>query len=140
MASWKIGPVIACGILGQGWLPPGVISIVNGHGREVGQALVSHLGRSKVAFIGSSSRSTSVAKQIIMRAALVNLTLVTLETGGKSPLLVFEDVDLDQAAKWAYIGIIPPQKSDLHLDQQAHCTQEGGTEFSQHIQAGDRKK
>ncbi|KEY71538.1 hypothetical protein S7711_08918 [Stachybotrys chartarum IBT 7711] len=124
MASWKLGPAIACGntvvlkpaeqtplsilhfatLVAQAGFPPGVINIVNGLGRVAGQALVTHKGIDKIAFTGS----TATGKHI-MRAAAGNLTNVTLETGGKSPLLVFEDADIEQAAKWAHMGIMSNQ-------------------------------
>jgi len=84
-----------------GIFPPGVINVVNGYGREAGHALASHLDVDKIAFTGS----TVTGKQI-MKTASVNMKNITLETGGKSPLLVFDDADLEQAAKWAHIGIM----------------------------------
>ncbi|KAJ9503720.1 mitochondrial aldehyde dehydrogenase [Exophiala xenobiotica] len=120
MAAWKLGPALACGntvvlkpaeqtplsILYLATLipevfPKGVINIVNGFGREAGHALASHLDVDKIAFTGS----TVTGKQI-MKTASVNMKNITLETGGKSPLLVFDDADLDQASKWAHIGIM----------------------------------
>ncbi|TIC89788.1 Aldehyde dehydrogenase [Colletotrichum higginsianum] len=87
-----------------GRVPPGVINIVNGLGRETGNALVSHTDVDKVAFTGS----TATGRQI-MKTASVNIKNITLETGGKSPLLVFKDADLDQAAKWGHVGIMSNQ-------------------------------
>jgi len=124
MAAWKLGPALACGntivlkpaeqtplsilfaatFIAQAGFPPGVINIVNGYGREAGHALASHLDVDKIAFTGS----TPTAKQI-MKAASINMKHITLETGGKSPLLVFDDADLDQATKWAHIGIMSNQ-------------------------------
>ena len=48
-----------------------------------------------------------------MRSAAVNMKNITLETGGKSPLVVFEDADLDQAVKWSHVGIMG--KLDVNL-------------------------
>jgi aldehyde dehydrogenase (NAD+) len=120
MAAWKLGPALACGntvvlkpaeqtplsilylaSLIPGIFPPGVINIVNGYGKEAGHALASHLDIDKIAFTGS----TLTGKQI-MKTASVNMKNITLETGGKSPLLVFDDADIEQAAKWAHIGIM----------------------------------
>ena len=121
MAAWKLGPALACGntivlkpaeqtplsilylatLIPKAGFPPGVINIVNGYGKEAGHALASHLDVDKIAFTGS----TITGKQI-MKTASVNMKNITLETGGKSPLLVFSDADLDQAAKWAHIGIM----------------------------------
>lgn len=123
MAAWKLGPALACGntvvlkpaeqtplsilylaSLIPGVFPPGVINVVNGYGKEAGHALASHLDVDKIAFTGS----TITGKQI-MKTASVNMKNITLETGGKSPLVVFDDADLEQAAKWAHIGIMSNQ-------------------------------
>lgn len=124
MATWKLGPALACGntivlkpaeqtplsilVLGklikEAGFPPGVINITNGYGKEAGAAIASHPLVDKVAFTGS----TGTAKEI-MKAAAGTLKNITLETGGKSPLLVFPDSDIQQAAKWAHIGIMSNQ-------------------------------
>ncbi|KAI7775075.1 hypothetical protein LA080_007411 [Diaporthe eres] len=121
MACWKLGPALACGntvvlkaaeqtplsvlVLGQlikeAGFPPGVVNLINGYGREAGVALVEHPQVDKIAFTGS----TSTARQIMSLAAKT-LKNITLETGGKSPLLVFDDADLDQAVKWSHFGIM----------------------------------
>jgi aldehyde dehydrogenase (NAD(P)+) len=124
MASWKLGPALACGntvvlkpaeqtplsilILGklikEAGFPPGVVNIVNGYGREAGAALASHPLVDKIAFTGS----TMTAREI-MKLAAGTLKNITLETGGKSPLLVFPDADLEQAVKWSHFGIMSNQ-------------------------------
>lgn len=124
MAAWKLGPAIACGntvvlkaaeqtplsvlyfanLIKEAGFPPGVINILNGHGREAGAALSLHLDVDKIAFTGS----TTTGKEI-MKMAAINMKNITLETGGKSPLLVFDDAELDQAVKWAHIGIMSNQ-------------------------------
>jgi acyl-CoA reductase-like NAD-dependent aldehyde dehydrogenase len=121
MAAWKLGPALACGntivikaaeqtplsilylaeLIKEAGFPPGVVNILNGYGREAGAAIATHLGIDKVAFTGS----TGTGKEI-MKMAAVNMKNITLETGGKSPLLVFDDADLKQAVKWAHIGKI----------------------------------
>lgn len=121
MAAWKLGPALCTGntvvlkaaeqtplsILYLGTLvkkagfPPGVINFINGEGRKAGAALAQHLGVDKIAFTGS----TATGKEV-MKMASVNMKNITLETGGKSPLLIFDDADLDQAVKWAHIGIM----------------------------------
>lgn len=120
MAAWKLGPALACGntvvikaaeqtplsilyfaqLVKEAGFPPGVVNILNGVGKIAGAAIASHEGIDKVAFTGS----TVTGKQI-MKVASGNMKNITLETGGKSPLLVFNDADIDQAAKWAHIGI-----------------------------------
>jgi aldehyde dehydrogenase (NAD(P)+) len=121
MAAWKLGPALACGntvvmkaaeqtplsilyfanLIKEAGFPPGVVNIINGHGRVAGAAIASHMGIDKVAFTGS----TATGKEIMKMAAL-NMKNITLETGGKSPLLVFDDADLEQAVKWSHIGIM----------------------------------
>jgi aldehyde dehydrogenase (NAD+) len=121
MAAWKLGPALACGntvvikaaeqtplsilylasLIKDAGFPPGVINVLNGYGKDAGAAIASHLDIDKIAFTGS----TLTGKQI-MKTASVNMKNITLETGGKSPLLVFDDADLEQAAKWAHIGIM----------------------------------
>lgn len=73
-------------------LPPGVLNIVTGYGAEVGQALAEHSGIDKVAFTGST-----VTGKKILAAAQGNLKRVTLELGGKSPMIVMDDADLELA-------------------------------------------
>jgi aldehyde dehydrogenase (NAD+) len=119
LASWKLGPALACGNtlvlkpaeqtplttlkLGElsleAGFPPGVINIVTG-GPETGKAIVAHPGIDKIAFTGS----TGVGKEI-MRGAADTLKRVTLELGGKSPNIVFSDADIDGAVKGAINGI-----------------------------------
>jgi aldehyde dehydrogenase (NAD+) len=119
LASWKLGPALACGCtvimkpaeqtplttlrLGElsieAGFPPGVINILTG-GPQVGKAIVAHPGIDKIAFTGS----TAVGKQI-MRSAADSLKRVTLELGGKSPNIVFADSDIDNAVRGAINGI-----------------------------------
>ena len=124
MAAWKLGPALACGntvilkpaeqtplgilvlanLIKEAGFPPGVVNILNGLGKDAGAAIASHLEIDKIAFTGSTNTARS-----IMKMASVNLKNITLETGGKSPLLVFEDADMDQAVKWSHAGIMSLQ-------------------------------
>ena len=110
-ASWKLGPSLAAGcasvfkpseetplsalklgeILLEAGLPPGVVNIVPGTGEAAGAAISSHPGIDKIAFTGS----TATGKRILA-AAVANLKKVSLELGGKSPMLVFADTDLER--------------------------------------------
>ncbi|KAF2840504.1 aldehyde dehydrogenase-like protein [Patellaria atrata CBS 101060] len=121
MAAWKLGPALACGntvvlkpaeqtplsilylanLIVEAGFPPGVVNILNGYGRSAGAAIAQHLDIDKIAFTGS----TATGKEI-MKMAAVNMKNITLETGGKSPLLIFDDADIEQAAKWAQVGIM----------------------------------
>ena len=81
-------------------LPPGVLNVVSGHGPGAGAALVSHPDVRKVTFTGSVETG-----KIIYQAAAKKLIPVTLELGGKSPMIVMADADLDQAAQGAISGM-----------------------------------
>lgn len=93
--------LVFANLVKEAGFPPGVINILNGYGRVAGAAIAQHPGIDKIAFTGS----TATAKEI-MKMAAINMKNITLETGGKSPLLVFDDADLDQAVKWSHIGIM----------------------------------
>jgi aldehyde dehydrogenase (NAD+) len=80
--------------------PPGVVNVVTGFGAEVGVPLVEHPLVAKVAFTGSDATG-----QRIYEAAARGLKRVSLELGGKSPNIVFEDADLDNAMKGVIAGI-----------------------------------
>jgi betaine-aldehyde dehydrogenase len=81
-------------------LPPGVLSVLTGTGAGTGAALVAHPAIRRVAFTGSVASGKAV-----MRAAADQLKHVTLELGGKNPLIVFPDVDLDAAVAAAVQGM-----------------------------------
>ncbi|KAL8875712.1 MAG: hypothetical protein Q9198_005965 [Flavoplaca austrocitrina] len=121
MWSWKIGPAVACGnvvvlksaeqtplsalymgnLVKEAGFPPGVINILSGFGKIAGAAISAHMDVDKVAFTGS----TVVGRQIMKAAAGSNLKKVTLELGGKSPNIVFNDADIDNAISWVNFGI-----------------------------------
>ncbi|KAI0009641.1 aldehyde dehydrogenase [Xylariaceae sp. FL0662B] len=118
-ASWKLGPALATGcciilkpsefsplsalylakLFKEAGYPPGVVQVLNGYGATTGNALTSHLDIDKIAFTGS----TTTGRQVIKTAA-VNMKKTTVEAGGKSAFLVFDDANLEQAAKWAIVG------------------------------------
>lgn len=85
-------------------IPAGVVNVLNGAGREVGSAIAAHPGIDMITFTGS----TPTGRQV-MKTAAGTLKRVTLETGGKSPLLVFPDADLEQAVRWGHRGIMSNQ-------------------------------
>src|SRR4029079_15853527 len=80
--------------------PPGVVNVVAGSSRELGAALAAHPGVDKVAFTGSTATGRAVA-----HAAAENVNRVTLELGGKSPQLIFDDADLPAAANGIIAGV-----------------------------------
>jgi len=121
MFAWKLAPALATGntiviktseftplsalrvaaLFEEAGLPAGVVNLVTGYGNTVGAAISSHMHIEKVAFTGS----TLVGRVIMKAAAASNLKNVTLELGGKSPNIVFNDADLDAAVRWAAFGI-----------------------------------
>ena len=118
--AWKIAPALAAGntvvikpsehasastlafaaLCAESSLPQGVINVVTGFGEEAGEALVKHPLTRKVSFTGSDFGGRKVAE-----AAASNVIPATLELGGKSPQLLFADVDLDNAINGIVSGI-----------------------------------
>ncbi|KAF5346532.1 hypothetical protein D9756_010089 [Leucocoprinus leucothites] len=88
-------------LLNDAEVPPGVVNVVNGYGPTVGSAIALHPNVDKITFTGS----TLTGRKILKASAESNLKGVTLELGGKSPTIIFDDVVLDQAIKWAALGI-----------------------------------
>ena len=96
-------PVSALGLgelIAESGIPDGVVNIVTGRGSEVGEPLVSHPGVDKVAFTGSTETGIRIA-----HLAADHLARVSLELGGKSANIVFDDADLDAAANGVVAGI-----------------------------------
>jgi len=81
--------------------PEGVINVLSGYGPTAGGAIASHMNIEKVGFTGS----TEVGKIIQEASAKSNLKRVTLELGGKSPNIIFDDCDLEQAVEAAHMGV-----------------------------------
>ncbi|MBL0952181.1 MAG: aldehyde dehydrogenase family protein, partial [Pseudomonas sp.] len=81
-------------------LPAGVFNVLTGSGREVGQWLTEHPGIEKISFTGG----TVTGKKVMASASSSSLKEVTMELGGKSPLIIFEDADLDRAADIAVMA------------------------------------
>jgi len=120
LASWKVAPALAAGctvilkpssatpltaielgkIAVEAGLPEGVLNVLTGQGTSLGQAIVDHPGIDKIAFTGS----TATGKRVAVTAA-ATLKRITLELGGKSPSLVFDDADLERAVNGALYGI-----------------------------------
>ena len=82
-------------------LPPGVLSVITGSGSEAGDALVRHPDVRRIAFIGSVPTGRAIQRA----AAESGVKHVTLELGGKNPMLVFPDADLDRAVHGAVLGM-----------------------------------
>lgn len=90
-----------CDLIKEAGYPAGAMNLLNGYGNTVGQALSEHHGIDKISFTGS----TAVGRRIAEASAKTNLKACTLELGGKSPNIIFDDADLDQAIKWTENGI-----------------------------------
>ena len=82
-------------------LPPGLVNIVTGTGPVAGDAIVRHPGIKRIAFIGSVPTGMMIQRA----AAEVGVKHITLELGGKNPMIVFPDADLDQAVRGAVAGM-----------------------------------
>ncbi|CAH1780584.1 unnamed protein product [Owenia fusiformis] len=122
MVAWKWGPALACGntvvmkpaeqtpltalycgaLIKEAGFPPGVVNIVTGYGPTAGAAVAEHLDVDKVAFTGS----TEIGKVVMRAASESNMKRVSLELGGKSPFVIFQDADVDDAVQWAHSGIM----------------------------------
>jgi acyl-CoA reductase-like NAD-dependent aldehyde dehydrogenase len=118
MAAWKIAPALAAGntvvLKPSEWtpltalklaelaadiFPPGVFNVITGDGEPVGAGIVRHPGVSMVSLTGDVATGKEVA-----RAAASTLKRVHLELGGKAPVIVFDDADLEKVVEWIKIG------------------------------------
>ncbi len=120
MAAWKVAPALAAGctvvlkpaevtsltalelaaIADDVGLPAGVLNVVTGAGAVAGQAIIDHRQVDKLAFTGSGPVGSK-----IMAAAARDIKRISLELGGKSPFVVFDDADIDEAVEWIMFGI-----------------------------------
>ncbi|SDI55802.1 betaine-aldehyde dehydrogenase [Pseudomonas flavescens] len=120
IALWKSAPALAAGnamifkpsevtslttlklaeIYSEAGLPDGVFNVLTGSGSEVGQWLTEHPRIEKISFTGG----TVTGKKVMASASSSSLKEVTMELGGKSPLIIFEDADLDRAADIALMA------------------------------------
>ena len=120
LTAWKLAPALAAGntvvikpseftsasvlefvkLVEEAGFPPGVVNIVTGFGADVGEPLVTHPLVAKVAFTGSDATG-----QRVYEAAARSLKRVTMELGGKSPNIVFDDAEMDNAVKGVISGI-----------------------------------
>eukprot|EP00160_Parvularia_atlantis_P013950 Unigene3198_Nuclearia_a/m.9799 Unigene3198_Nuclearia_a/g.9799 ORF Unigene3198_Nuclearia_a/g.9799 Unigene3198_Nuclearia_a/m.9799 type:complete len:498 (+) Unigene3198_Nuclearia_a:29-1522(+) len=118
LLAWKLAPALACGntvvmkpsektplsalalgqLVAEAGFPPGVINFVAGFGKPAGSTLASSMKVAKISFTGS----VGTGRQIMRDAASSNLKKVTLELGGKSPIIVCEDADIDGAVEKAH--------------------------------------
>lgn len=120
MSCWKVAPALGAGctmvlkpseltplsalvlaeILAEAGLPEGVFNVITGFGLEAGKPLAAHPGVDKIAFTGSVPTGSA-----LMQQAALDIKRISLELGGKSPFIVFEDADIERAAEWIAYGI-----------------------------------
>lgn len=120
MAAWKVAPALAAGcavvlkpseftslaalelarIAQTAGVPPGVLNVVTGYGKDAGARLAGHPDVRKLAFTGSVPTGIAVAT-----AAARDVKSLSLELGGKSPIVVFSDADLEHVVEWVMFGI-----------------------------------
>ncbi|MGR3248761.1 MAG: aldehyde dehydrogenase family protein [Paracoccus sp. (in: a-proteobacteria)] len=123
MAGWKLGPALAAGnavvlkpsemtpftairmaeLSVDAGIPAGLVNVVLGDGAVTGQAITGHRGIDKISFTGSTRAGAAIMENI----ARTGIKPMTLELGGKSPMVVFADADLDLAADCIVRGILP---------------------------------
>jgi phenylacetaldehyde dehydrogenase len=121
LMAWKIAPALAAGcacickpaeitplsvlrlaeLASRAGVPDGILNVITGKGSVIGDAMTKHPGIDKVAFTGS----TDVGRQVVAGAATSNLKRLSLELGGKSPVMIFEDADIEAAVAGAANGI-----------------------------------
>uniref|UniRef100_H2YC08 aldehyde dehydrogenase (NAD(+)) n=1 Tax=Ciona savignyi TaxID=51511 RepID=H2YC08_CIOSA len=130
MQAWKLGPALSTGnvvvmkpaeqtpltalyvasLIKEAGFPPGVVNMIPGYGPTAGAAISEHMDVDKVAFTGS----TEVGHLIMQAAGKSNLKRISLELGGKSPNIIFEDADLDYAVEMAHFGLFFNMVMVLH--------------------------
>jgi aldehyde dehydrogenase (NAD+) len=121
MQAWKLAPALACGntvvlktsektpltalhvskLIKEAGFPPGVVNTLSGFGPTAGEAIVNHPDIHKISFTGSSA----VGKRVQELSSRRNLKRVNLELGGKSPMIILDDADIDQAVELAHMGV-----------------------------------
>jgi len=157
-ASWKLAPALAAGcccvikpdektplstlrmmeLLSEAGIPDGVVNLVTGRGAEVGAALVAHPAVAKVSFTGSTDTGKEIG-----RVALADLKKLTLELGGKSPVLVLADANLDIAipgaaeAIFSNAGQVCVAGSRLYIEEAVYDEVIAGViDYAEHLRVG----
>jgi betaine-aldehyde dehydrogenase len=151
IASWKVAPALAAGnaailkpasytpltaielgrIALEAGVPEGVLNVITGPGSVTGNALAGHPGVDKIAFTGETSTGVT-----ILRQAAPNITRVSLELGGKSPNIVFEDADLEKAAPASVASMFGNAGQDCCARSRAFVHRSLVDEFDARVAAG----
>jgi betaine-aldehyde dehydrogenase len=154
IASWKVAPALAAGnaailkpasytplsalelgrIALEAGLPEGVLNVITGPGATTGNALAGHPGVDKIAFTGETLTGVSILQQ-----AAPNITRVSLELGGKSPNIIFQDADLEKAVPAAVSSVFGNAGQDCCARSRAFVHRSIAEEFDQRVAAGSRQ-
>jgi len=154
IASWKVAPALAAGnaailkpasytpltalelgrIALEAGLPEGVLNVITGPGATTGNALAGHPGIDKIAFTGETLTGVSILQQ-----AAPNITRVSLELGGKSPNIIFQDADLEKAVPAAVSSVFGNAGQDCCARSRAFVHRSIAEEFDQRVAAGSRQ-
>eukprot|EP01084_Bolivina_argentea_P046027 84741_1 len=144
MFVWQAAPALACGnslvakvaettpltalynakLMSEAGVPDGIVNVVPGLGAIAGRSLASHGGVSKVSFTGSG-----VTGKDVMKSAAENLTSVCLELGGKSPAIVCQDADIDNAVQQMQVGLFLNQGQCCVAASRIYCHESVYDEF-----------
>jgi betaine-aldehyde dehydrogenase len=154
IASWKVAPALAAGnaailkpasytpltalelgkIALAAGLPPGVLNVITGPGATTGNSLAGHPGVDKISFTGETATGTA-----ILRQAAPNITRVSLELGGKSPNIVFNDADLERAVDGAVLSVFGNAGQDCCARTRAFVQRSVAAEFGDRVAARTRR-
>ncbi len=154
IASWKVAPALAAGnaailkpasytpltalelgrIALEAGLPEGILNVITGPGATTGNALAGHPGVDKIAFTGETLTGVSILQQ-----AAPNITRVSLELGGKSPNIIFQDADLEKAVPAAITSVFGNAGQDCCARSRAFVHRSIAEEFDQRVAAGSRQ-
>ena len=154
IASWKVAPALAAGnaailkpasytpltalelgrIALEAGLPEGVLNVITGPGATTGNALAGHPGIDKIAFTGETLTGVSILQQ-----AAPNITRVSLELGGKSPNIIFQDADLEKAVPAAVNSVFGNAGQDCCARSRAFVHRSIAEEFDQRVAQGSRQ-
>jgi aldehyde dehydrogenase (NAD+) len=153
MAAYKLAPAVAAGNcmvlkpaeqtplttvrlaeLVDDVVPDGVINLVTGYGPDAGEPLVEHPDVHKLAFTGS----TEVGREV-MRTAADHLAAVTLELGGKNPVIIYPDTDLEEAAEVATMSIFPNAGQSCSAGSRVFVHSDAASEFLGAFEATTRE-
>jgi aldehyde dehydrogenase (NAD+) len=156
MAVWKLAPALAVGccvvlkpaeqtplsalrlaeLIHEAGYPAGVVNVLPGYGPTAGAAISSHMDIDKVAFTGS----TDIGKIVMEAAAKSNLKRCSLELGGKSPLIICDDADIDDAVAAAQVGVFFNQGQVCTASSRIYVQERIYEQFVEKLVAATKKR